>query len=183
MRLTRKRDCYGHANAGFLPPLMTSSEPSFSRRNFLSGGTCFGIFAGLIALSPQASEAQSVFRRRADLNSLRRSQYRDLYRPRIQIVRPSGGSKSFRVGQALPYSFYAKRGFVTRIEVRSGLKVVKSINLGQARSGRGSITITNRDLAAAGKAGKKIGFTIWAWQGQPSYQSVHGESIRYQLLP
>jgi hypothetical protein len=158
--------------------------PPSSRREFFTSWLPYGgaaLFAS--ALLSETSEAQSLFRRRGDLNSLQRSQFRRLYRPTIHIVRPSGGSKTFRVGQSLPYTFYTKRGWVTRIEVRSGLKVIKRIELGQARSGRGHISITSRDLAAAGKTGQKIGFTIWAWQGQPSYQSIHGESVRYQLLP
>lgn len=124
-----------------------------------------------------------MLRRRPELDALRRSQWRRLYRPGIRIVRPSGETKTFRVGQSLPYAFSSQRGFVTRIEVRSGLEVIKRIHVGQARRGRGTITITHRDLAAVGKEGRKIGFTLWAWQGQPAYQSVHGESIRYRLLP
>lgn len=165
-------------------PPMRSVLPPSSRREFLTSWAPLGGVALLVgALLPGTGEAQSVFRRRGDLNALQRSQWRALYRPDIRIVRPSGGSKTFRVGQSLPYAFYTRRGWVTRIEVRSGLKVIKRIDIGQARSGRGSITLTASDLARAGKAGRKIGFTVWAWQGQPSYQSVHGESIRYQLLP
>lgn len=201
MRSTPKRDPRGHVNAGSpvvgsavtgsrngfslfsLLPFMKKPSDRLSRREWFSSWKSLGIGAGVFAATSQVGEAQSIFRRRGDLNSLQRSQQRALYRPRVRIVRPSGGSKTFRVGQSFPYTFYAKRGFVTRIEVRSGIKVIKRVEVGKARSGRGSITITNRDLAAAGKAGKKIGFTIWAWQGQPSYQSVHGESVRYQLLP
>ncbi len=144
----------------------------------------FGAVAGLTsAILHESSEAQSAFRRRGDLNFLQKSQWRALWRPNIRIVRPSGGSKTFQAGQSFPYSFYTKRGWVTRIEVRSGLKVIRRIDMGQARSGRGSIALTSADLARVGKAGKKISFTLLAWQGQPSYQSIHGESIRYQLLP
>ena len=64
------------------------------------------------------------------------------------------------------------RGFVSRIELRSGLRLIRTLPLtGLARSGRLTFTVPGglRDLK------------IWAWQGQAGYQSVHGESIKYSL--
>ena len=64
------------------------------------------------------------------------------------------------------------RGFVSRIELRSGLRLIRTLPLtGLARSGRLPFTVPGglRDLK------------IWAWQGQAGYQSVHGESIFFHL--
>lgn len=105
----------------------------------------------------------------------RRIQRRQLYRPSVKVVRFSN-SRKLSSGK-LTYEYSVKRGFVSRIEIRSGLKVVKVIPAG-ARGGRGTFTIDLRELPS----GKKK-FKLWAWQGQPAYQSVHGESIGYTLLP
>lgn len=77
----------------------------------------------------------------------------------------------------MTFEFNVQRGFVSRIEIRSGLKVVKVIPAG-ARGGRGTFTLNLSELPPG-----KQKFKLWAWQGQPAYQSVHGESIGYTLTP
>ena len=79
-------------------------------------------------------------------------------------------------GRPITFEFYAKRGWVSKIEVRSGLKVIRTIPVGKVTSGRGTVTLTAADL----KGSKN--FKFWAWQGLPGRQSLHGESVKYRLV-
>ena len=88
------------------------------------------------------------------------------------MVRAKGESRALAAGATREISFSVNRGFVSRIELRSGLRLIRTLPLtGLARSGRLPFTVPGglRDLK------------IWAWQGQAGYQSVHGESIKYSL--
>lgn len=128
-------------------------------------------------------EAQSIFRRRGDLNALQRSQWRALYKPDVRILRPPGSGTTFRAGQRLTYAFSARRGWVSHIEIRSGLRVLRRIDVGRVRSGRGVFTLTEADFARVGKTGKRLRFQLRVWQGKPGYQSVSGVSAPYRLQP
>ncbi len=103
-----------------------------------------------------------------------KTQQRQLYRPSVQVVRPKGASRSLTAGSAQTIDYSVMRGSVARIEVRSGLKVIQTIPLPPgSRSGRIVIKIPSGPGS----------FKLWAWQGQPGHQSVHGESIRYSQNP
>ena len=104
----------------------------------------------------------------------RQEEQRQLYRPNAHVVRAPGASRQLKAGSSQKVDFSVMRGFVSRIEVRSGQKIIRTLPLpGPARSGRLTFTVPTglRD------------FKLWAWQGQPAYQSVHGESIKYTLIP
>jgi hypothetical protein len=103
-----------------------------------------------------------------------RSQQRQLWRPNIHVERGKGESRSLVAGATRSLEFSVKRGFVSRIELRSGQRVIRTLPLnGPAQSGRMTFTIP------VGLRNLKL----WAWQGQAGYQSVHGESIKYTLNP
>lgn len=103
-----------------------------------------------------------------------RTQERQLYRPNVHVVRPKGASRTLAAGAALTLEYSVMRGFVTHVEVRSGQKVIRTIPLpSPSRSGRVAFT------PPSGLSN----FKLWAWQGQPAYQSVHGESVKYSLRP
>ncbi len=89
-------------------------------------------------------------------------------------MRVPGASPQLKAGSIQMVDYSVMRGFVSRIEVRSGQKIISTLPLsGPAQSGRLTFTVPTglRD------------FKLWAWQGQPAYQSVHGESIKYTLNP
>ncbi|MDF1823141.1 MAG: hypothetical protein P1U68_00775 [Verrucomicrobiales bacterium] len=129
------------------------------------------------------AEAQIGFRSNRINDTLRRQERRQLYRPNIHVTRGASGSKVFHAGTSIPFEYRTKQGFVSKIEIRSGLKVIKTIHPGQSSSGRGSFTLTAADFAKAGKTGSKLKFKLWGWQGRNGMQSVHGESIGYTLIP
>lgn len=116
-------------------------------------------------------------------DTLRRQERRQLYRPNIHISRGADRSRTFRSGASIPYEYHTRQGFVSKIEIRSGLKVIKTIYPTTSSRGRGRFTLTAADFAKAGKTGSKLTFKLWGWQGRSGMQSVHGESIRYTLLP
>lgn len=124
---------------------------------------------------PAAADAQGFgpsLRPYRPLDQQWRSQQRQLWRPDVQVVRAKGESRALAAGATREISFSVKRGFVSRIELRSGLRLIRTLPLtGLARSGRLTFTVPGglRDLK------------IWAWQGQAGYQGVHGESIKYSL--
>lgn len=124
---------------------------------------------------PAAADAQGFgpsLRPYRPLDQQWRSQQRQLWRPDVQVVRAKGESRALAAGATREISFSVKRGFVSRIELRSGLRVIRTLPLnGPARSGRLSFTVP----------GGLSDLKIWAWQGQAGYQSVHGESIKYKL--
>lgn len=140
------------------------------------------ILVTLSGIAWEKAEAQVYFRR-PHYDLMRDQQIRHLYRPSIRVVRPAGQSRAVKSGGSLRYSFYVRRGWVDRIEVRSGLKVIKTVRPGKARSGGGSIRVTASDLARAGKGGKSQRIKLWAWQGQPGRQSVHGETPPIKFYP
>jgi len=125
---------------------------------------------------PVSSEAQSRFGFSRNFQQQQKMLHRQLYRPQIKVVRPRGADRGLAASGRHTYDFYVKRGWVSKIEIRSGLKVVKTIPVGQSRSGEGTFTLSSADLAKI-----KRGFKLWAWQGQGGHQSVHGESIGYTL--
>lgn len=131
------------------------------------------VTAGLFI--PAAADAQGFgpsLRPYRPLDQQWRSQQRQLWRPNIQVVRAKGESRTLATGATREISFSVKRGFISRIELRSGLRVIRTLPLnGPARSGRLSYTVP----------GGLSDLKIWAWQGQAGYQSVHGESIKYKL--
>lgn len=123
-----------------------------------------------------SSEAQSGFGFSRNFRQQQDMLRRQSYRPHIKVVRPRGADRRLAANGRHPYDFYVRRGWVSKIEIRSGLKVVKTIPVGQSRSGQGAFTLSSADLAKI-----KRGFKLWAWQGQGGYQSLHGESIGYKL--
>jgi len=103
-----------------------------------------------------------------------RSQQRQLWRPNVHVVRAKGESRTLVAGATRSLQFSVKRGFVSRIELRSGQRVIRILPLnGPAQSGRLTFTVP----------GGQSNLKLWAWQGQAGYQSVHGESIKYTLNP
>lgn len=137
-------------------------------------------FMSLTLLSPIpeafAQQPGFGFRPSRQFQQQRQMLLRQSYRPSVKIVRPAGADRKISAGRTYTYSFNVRKGWVTKIELRSGLKVIKTIPVGQRRSGTGKITISSADLK---RAGNKV--TLWAWQGQKGFQSIHGESIRYTL--
>ena len=148
--------------------------PAPSRRHFCCFGlcSCLGLLAlCLILPAPVAAQGPAW-------GPLRRygifDQQRQLYRPNVHVVRAPGASRQLKAGSIQTVDYSVMRGFVSRIEVRSGLKIISTLPLsGPAQSGRLTFTVPTglRD------------FKLWAWQGQPAYQSIHGESIKYTLIP
>jgi len=101
-----------------------------------------------------------------------RSQQRQLWRPNVHVVRAKGESRELAAGAPRSLEFSVNRGFVSRIELRSGQRIIRTLPLnGPAQSGRLTFTVPT---------GMRT-FKLWAWQGQAGYQSVHGESIKYTL--
>ncbi|MDF1656387.1 MAG: hypothetical protein P1U58_02175 [Verrucomicrobiales bacterium] len=129
------------------------------------------------------AEAQFGFRPNRINDTLRRQERRQLYRPNVHITRNSSGSRIFKSGSSIPYEYRTRQGFVSKIEIRSGLKIIKTIHLPASSAGRGRFTLTATDFAKAGKTGSKLKFKLWGWQGRNGMQSVHGESISYTLIP
>jgi len=125
---------------------------------------------------PTSTEAQSRFGFSRSFRQQQDMLRRQSYRPHIKVVRPRGADRRLASNGRHTYDFYVKRGWVSKIEIRSGLKLVKTISVGKSRSGKGTFTLSSSDRAKI-----KRGFKIWAWQGQGGYQSVHGESIGYTL--
>lgn len=126
---------------------------------------------------PAAADAQGFgpsLRPHRPLDQQWRSQQRQLWRPNVRVVRAKGESRTLAAGASREISFSVKRGFVLRIELRSGLRLIRTLPLtGPAQSGSLPFTVP----------GGLNDLKIWAWQGQAGYQSVHGESIKYSLIP
>jgi len=124
---------------------------------------------------PGAAAAQGlgpVIRPYRHLDMQWQMQERQLYRPNVHLVREAGESRKLKAGSTRTLSFSVMRGHVSRIEIRSGLKVVRTLPLpGPARSGKLTFTLPTG----------LSDFKLWAWQGQPGNQSVHGESVKYSL--
>ena len=137
------------------------------------------LLVGLILSASAALEAEAQFRFGFPRTQQRQfqSDLRHSYRPRVKVVRPSN-SRTLQSGQTLKYEYYARRGGVARIEVRSGYRVVKTINTGGRRSGSGTIVL---DASTLRKVSGRNTFRLWAWQAQPGRQSLHGESMGYTL--
>lgn len=127
-----------------------------------------------------ATEVEAQFGLR--YNPLGRQQWqsdlRHSYRPRIKVVRAPGASRELESGRTLTFEYYARQGHVARIEVRSGLKVVKTLHVGPSKSGRGQFKVKASELS---RSFGKRSFKLWAWQGRQGYQSLHGESVSYTL--
>ncbi|MEC5125285.1 hypothetical protein VSU19_00870 [Verrucomicrobiales bacterium BCK34] len=139
----------------------------------------FPVIIAIAALGlflPVNAEAQSRFGFSRKIQQQQKMLRRQLYRPHIKVVRPRGADRRLDASGRHTYDFYVKRGWVSRIEIRSGLKVVKTIPVGHSRSGQGTFSLSSSDAAKI-----KRGFKLWAWQGQGGYQSLHGESISYSL--
>tara|TARA_R110002096_G_scaffold83431_9_gene193463 strand:+ start:1198 stop:1716 length:519 start_codon:yes stop_codon:yes gene_type:complete len=136
------------------------------------------VFLTLLVTAPDAS-AQFGYRLSPAFERQRKSEVRQSYRPHVKIVRAPGASRQVKSGQSLVFEYYARQGWVSRIEVRSGTKVIKTISVGQSRSGRGKIVIKASEL---NRSFGKLSFKLWAWQGRPSFQSIHGESIGYTVV-
>ena len=102
-----------------------------------------------------------------------RSQQRQIHRPNVHVIRTKGASRTLSAGSAVTVLYSVVQGYVSRIEIRSGLKVIRTLPLTPSRSGQIQISVPS---------GLKR-FTLWAWQGKPGYQSVHGESIGYSIAP
>ncbi len=132
---------------------------------------CFGL------LAPAMVAAQGfgpVIRPYRHLDMQWQMQQRQLYRPNVHVVRASGESRNLKAGSTRTLEFTVMRGYVSRIEIRSGQRVIRTLPLsGPARNGQLTFTLPTglRD------------FKLWAWQGQPGNQSVHGESVKYSLIP
>jgi hypothetical protein len=137
---------------------------------------CFALVTTGLFL-PAAADAQGFgpsLRPHRPLDQQWRSQQRQLWRPNVRVVRAKGESRTLAAGASREISFSVKRGFVLRIELRSGLRLIRTLPLtGPAQSGSLSFTVP----------GGLNDLKIWAWQGQAGYQSVHGESIKYSLIP
>ena len=120
------------------------------------------------------AEAQGGLRPYRPLDQSWRTQERQLYRPNVHVVRAKSASRTLAAGSAQTIEYSVMRGFVSHLEVRSGQKVIRTIPLpSPSRSGRVAFT-PPPGLSS---------FKLWAWQGQPAYQSVHGESVKYSLRP
>ena len=130
-----------------------------------------------------SAEAQFGFRPNRTFDTLRRQERRQLYRPNVHITRDASGSRTFKSGASIPYAYRTRQGLVSKIEIRSGLKVMKTNHPPVSSAGRGRFTLTSADFAKAGKTGSKLKFKLWGWQGRPGMQSVHGESISYTFIP
>ncbi len=131
---------------------------------------------GIAVQMPANVEAQSRYGFSRSFDQQQKMLRRQSYRPHIKVVRPRGADRRLAADGRHTYDFYVKRGWVSKIEIRSGLKLVKTIPVGRSRSGQGTFTLSKSDLARI-----KGGFKLWAWQGQGGYQSLHGESIGYKL--
>lgn len=124
---------------------------------------------------PETAGAQGIgpsIRPYRSLDQQWHSQQRQLWRPNVHVVRARGESRELAAGATRDLEFSVRRGFVSRIELRSGQRLIRTLPLsGPARSGRLSFTVPGglRDLK------------LWAWQGQAGFQSVHGESVEYRL--
>lgn len=144
------------------------------------------LFLFLLGASEPAitsAEAQFGFRPTRQFDILRQQELRQRYRPTAHVTRGPSGSRVFRSGASIPFEYRTRQGFVSKIEIRSGLKVIKTIYPTPSASGRGRFTLTAADFAKSGKTGSKLKFKLWAWQGSNSRQSIHGESISYTLVP
>lgn len=95
------------------------------------------------------------------------------YRPRIRFT--TGQPQ----GTKLPVSadFSTQTGNISKIEVRIDGKLIKTIPA-QAPMRVGKLDLVV-DLAQAGPGSHKL--TLWAWQGQPGYQRLHGESKPFKF--
>ncbi|MEM6280530.1 MAG: hypothetical protein AAF491_02250 [Verrucomicrobiota bacterium] len=154
---------------------MSSRLPFFLVLSLLLGGSSL--------LETVQAQVGPGFRRPKLFDTLRTQEMRQQYRPNAHVTRGPSGSRTFQSGTSIPFEYRTRRGYVTRIEIRSGLKVIKTIHLSPSSSGRGRFTLSASDFARAGKSGPKLKFKLWAWQGQPGRQSIHGESIGYTLVP
>ena len=113
----------------------------------------------------------SYFRFQRPLGEQFRTQQRQIHRPNIHVIRAKGASRTLQAGSTVTLQYSVMQGFVSRIEIRSGLKVVRTIPVTPSRSGQIQFSVPT---------GQKR-FTLWGWQGKPGYQSVHGESVGYSI--
>jgi hypothetical protein len=134
------------------------------------------VILAVVVFFPSNAEAQIGFGFSRNFHQQRQMMQRQSFRPWIKVVRPRGADRRLAANGRHTYEFHVQRGWVSKIEIRSGLKVVRTIPVGRVRKGRGTFTLTASDLAQI-----KRGFKLWAWQGQGGFQSVHGPSIGYTL--
>ena len=138
------------------------------------------LLPAFLILSASQAGAQNL-RPRLPLDPIRQQEQRALWRPEVRVLR-SDSSRQLPAGVPLSYTLGCKRGFISRVELRAGAKLIRVIQNGPVQGGRFSVTVTPDDLLRVGK-NRTASFTLWAWQGVPGYQSVHGESISYTLAP
>ncbi|MEM1440776.1 MAG: hypothetical protein AAGF67_00435, partial [Verrucomicrobiota bacterium] len=93
---------------------------------------------------PEKAHAQfgPGFNRTRTFDVFRQQEIRQQYRPNAHVSRGPSGSRTFQSGSSIPFEYHVRRGFVTRIEIRSGLKVIKTIHISPSSSGRGRFTLT-----------------------------------------
>jgi hypothetical protein len=133
----------------------------------------------LIGFTSQASA--QYLRPSLPLEQIRRQEQRNLWRPEVRVIR-SDASRKLPAGVPLTYTLSCKRGFISRVELRAGAKLIRIIQSEATRGGSGTVTVTPDDLLRVGK-NRTASFTLWAWQGVPGFQSIHAESIAYTLAP
>lgn len=138
------------------------------------------VLPAFLVLSASQASAQYL-RPSLPLEQIRQQEQRALWRPEIRVLRPDA-SRKLPAGVPLTYAYTCKRGFISRIELRSGAKLIRVIQSEATTGGSGTITVTPDDLLRIGK-NRTASFTLWVWQGVPGYQSIHGESIAYTLAP
>lgn len=93
---------------------------------------------------------------------------RHRYRPSLKITGFRRDGKTAEI----TCEFSTRAGFLDRIEVRSGLKILTTVKPGKPVSS-GAVKL-KVDLSKAGSGNHSI--KLWGWQGRRGYQSVHGES-------
>jgi hypothetical protein len=138
------------------------------------------LLSAIFVLSASHASAQYL-RPSLPLDQIRQQEQRALWRPEIRVLRPDA-SRKLPAGIPLTYAFACKRGFISRIELRSGARLIRVIQSEATTDGTGTVTVMPDDLLRIGK-NRTASFALWVWQGVPGYQSVHGESISYTLAP
>lgn len=138
------------------------------------------ILSAFLVLCATQASAQYL-RPSLPLDQIRQQEQRALWRPEVRVLR-ADNSRKLPAGIPLTYTLTCKRGFISRVELRSGAKLIRVIRSEPSSGGSATVTVTPDDLLRIGK-NRTASFTLWAWQGVPGYQSVHGESISYTLAP
>lgn len=138
------------------------------------------LLPAFLVLSASQASAQYL-RPSLPLDQIRQQEQRALWRPEVRVLR-SDASRKLPPGIPRTYTFTCKRGFISRIELRSGAKLIRVIQGEPSPGGSATVTVTPDDLLRIGK-NRTASFTLWAWQGVPGFQSIHGESISYTLAP